>query len=98
MSSIMVTIGNFAADGAEYYQRYAEGVLPLLGKTGTTVRERLKGSEALVGEDFPELVAVLEFKDKATTKAFLSSPEYQALVPYRERAFKSIRTFACETW
>lgn len=96
MSAIMVTIGSFAPDGAEHYARYAAGVLPLLEKAQVKLRERLRGREALVGEDFPELVAVLEFPDEVAMKLFLSSREYQALIHHREKAFKSIRTFSCD--
>jgi len=96
MPAIMVTIASFAHDGAEHYARYAAGVLPLLEKAQVKLRERLGGREALVGEDFPELVAVLEFPNEVAMKSFLSSQEYRALIPHREKAFKTLRTFSCE--
>lgn len=96
MPAIMVTIGSFAHDGAEHYARYAAGVLPLLEKARVRLRERLKGRAALVGDEFPDLVAVLEFPDEMAMRSFLSSMEYQALIPHRERAFKMIRTFTCD--
>lgn len=96
MPAIMITIASFAPDGAEHYARYAAGVLPLLEKAQVKLRERLRGREALVGDDFPELVAVMEFPDEVAMKSFLSSTEYQALIPHRELAFKMIHTFSCD--
>jgi len=96
MPAIMVTIASFAQDGAEHYARYAAGVLPLLVKAQVKLRERLGGREALVGDDFPDIVAVMEFPDEATMKFFLSSREYQALIPHRKKAFRKLRTFSCE--
>ena len=96
MPAIMVTIGSFALEGAEHYARYAAGALPLLEKAQVKLRERLRGHEALVGEDFPDLVAVLEFPDEVAMKSSFSSREYLALIPHRERAFKMIRTFSCD--
>lgn len=96
MPAIMVTIASFAHDGAEHYARYAAGVLPLLEKAQVKLRERLGGREALVGTDFPDIVAIMEFPDEAGMKSFLSSREYQAMIPHREKAFKSIRTFSAE--
>ncbi|MBI3524235.1 MAG: DUF1330 domain-containing protein [Betaproteobacteria bacterium] len=95
MPAIMVTVASFAPGGAEHYARYAAGVLPLLSKAQVKLRERLEGREALVGSDFPDLVAVMEFPDEATMRFFLSSKEYQALIPHREKAFSMLRTFSC---
>ena len=96
MPTIMVTIGSFAPDGAKHFESYVAGVLPLLEKAGAKVRERLRGLEALVGLDFPDLVAVLEFPSDAAMHSFLNSEEYRALIHHREKAFKYIRTFSCE--
>jgi uncharacterized protein (DUF1330 family) len=89
----MITIANFAEDGAEALQRYVEGVLPLLEQAGARV-QRYAGVETLVGSDRFDLVAVMEFPSEAAMKQFLSSDAYTAMEPYRAKAFKFITTFS----
>lgn len=93
MSITMITIANFAEDGAEALQQYVEGVLPLLEQAGAIV-QRYGGVETLVGSDRFDLVALMEFPDEAVMKQFLSSDAYTAMEPYREKAFKFLTTFS----
>ncbi len=94
MPATMVTLGRFAPNGEAHYQLYAKGVLPLQVACGAQARERLKGGETLVGEGAPDLVAVIEFPDEATMRAFLASDAYAACVPHREAAFVWLVSFA----
>jgi uncharacterized protein (DUF1330 family) len=93
MNATMITIANFAEDGAEALQRYVEGVLPLLEQAGAKV-QRYGGIETLVGGDRYDLVAVMEFPSEAAMKQFLSSAAYAEMEPYREKAFKFLTTFS----
>jgi uncharacterized protein (DUF1330 family) len=93
MAATMITVANFAEDGAEALQRYVEGVLPLLEQADARV-QRYGGVEALVGSDRFDLVAVMEFPNEAAMKQFLSSDAYTAMEPYREKAFKFLMTFS----
>ena len=93
----MVTIGSLAVDGAPHYDADARGVMPLFSQLGVKLRERLCGREALVGADYPDLIAVMEFPSEAAIKSFLASDAYRALIPNREKAFREPRTFICET-
>ena len=98
MPATMVTLGRFAPGGQAHYDRYAEGVLPLLLDCGAKVRERLRGGETLIGEGAPDLVAVIEFPDRAAMRAFLGSDAYAACVPHREAAFAWLVSFACDSF
>lgn len=98
MSATMVTLGRFARGGRAHYDRYAESVLPLLLACGAKARERLRGGETLVGEGAPDLVAVIEFPDEATMRAFLGSDAYAACVPHRQAAFSWLVSFACDSF
>lgn len=93
MTNTMITIANFAEDGAEALQRYVDGVLPLLEQAGAKV-QRYGGIETLVGGDRFDLVAVMEFPSEAAMKQFLLSDAYTAMEPYREKAFKFLTTFS----
>jgi uncharacterized protein (DUF1330 family) len=95
MTMTMITIANFAEDGAEALQAYVKGVLPLLEAAGAKV-QRYGGGETLVGSDRFDLVAVMEFPSEAAMKQFLSSDAYTAMEPYREKAFKFLTTFASD--
>jgi hypothetical protein len=57
MTVTMITIANFAEDGAAALQSYVEGVLPLLEQAGAKV-QRYEAMETLVGRDRFDLVAV----------------------------------------
>jgi uncharacterized protein (DUF1330 family) len=94
MSNTMITVANFAEDGAESLQRYVEGVLPLLARSGAKV-QRYAGIEALVSQDRFDLVAVMEFPSEAAMKQFLTSDAYMAMEPHRDKAFKFLTTFSC---
>jgi uncharacterized protein (DUF1330 family) len=93
MITTMITIANFAEDGAEALQRYVEGVLPLLEQAGAKV-QRYGGVETLVGSDRFDLVAVMEFPSEAAMKQFLASDAYMSMEPNREKAFKFLTTFS----
>jgi uncharacterized protein (DUF1330 family) len=93
MSTTMITIAQFAEDGAEALQSYVAGVLPLLEQAGAKV-QRYAGMEALVSPDRFDLVAIMEFPSEAAMKQFLSSEAYLAMEPYRDRAFKFLTTFS----
>lgn len=97
MTATMITIGNLNPSGEVHLQRYAEMVIPLLQAAGVNVRGRFKGVEALVGDDYPDLVAVMEFPNVAAMKTFLSSAAYEQALPHRNKAFHTIRTFACDS-
>ncbi|SRR5579883_71461 len=97
MSAIMVTVGKLHPDGAEALELYAAGVIPLLKQAGVKILGRYQGVETLVGDDMFDLVAVMEFPNFEAMRQFLTSEDYVAMIPYRNRAFKYIRTFACNT-
>ena len=42
----------------------------------------------LVGDDGPQVVGIMEFSDEAAVRAAMKSPEYQAVVPHRDKAFE----------
>lgn len=97
MTTTMITIGTLNPDGEIHLQRYAHMVMPLLIGAGVKIRGRYKGIEALVGKDYPDLVAVMDFPDAAAMKHFLASAMYRAALPHRHRAFREIQTFVTET-
>jgi uncharacterized protein (DUF1330 family) len=95
MPVTMITVANFAKDGAADLQHYVETVLPLLNEAGAKV-QRYGGTETLIGENRFDLVAIMEFPSEAAMKQFLSSNAYTAMDAYRDRAFKFLTTFSSQ--
>ena len=97
MKATLVTIGDLYPTENESYVKYATKVLPLLEGVGGKVLGRFKFQQALVGEDFPDIVFAMEFESADSIKKILQSDEYVALIPFRNKAFKNIKTFICDT-
>jgi uncharacterized protein (DUF1330 family) len=58
-------------------------------------RERGIPQETVVGDDErrPDLVAVIRFPTAEAIRRFLSSPEYRANQPHRDRAFPEVHSY-----
>jgi uncharacterized protein (DUF1330 family) len=73
----------------ETYQRYREAVPPLVDRFGGRFRARGGELEVLEGEwRFPRLV-IIEFASRDAARLFYDSPEYQKILPLRQRASES---------
>lgn len=95
MGVLLITIGRFRDDAGDALQRYADGVIPLINAAGGEVISRGAPQQTLVGSDEgrPDLVAVIRFPSADAVHRFLSSPEYRAHEPHRDRAFSEIRSY-----
>jgi uncharacterized protein (DUF1330 family) len=93
MPVTMITVANFAEDGADALQHYVDGVLPLLEQSGAIV-QRYGSVETLVGTERFDLVAIMQFPSEDSMKQFLTSDAYEAMEPYREKAFRFLTTFS----
>ncbi len=93
----MITVGDLAPGGEAHLERYATGVIPLLHAAGVKIIGRYRGIEPLVGNEALDLVSIMEFASVEAMKEFLTSEAYLAEVPHRQRAFRDLKTFACET-
>jgi len=54
---------------------------------------KYKIAEAAIGFYTPSLVSVMEFPDMAAYNAVFNGPEYNELLPYREKAFLKVEGF-----
>lgn len=95
MPVLLITIGTLHSDRGDALERYAAGVIPLIEAAGGTVLTRGVPFRTLVGgaDALPDLVAVMRFPSAEIARGLLDSPEYQAQVPHRERAFRTIATY-----
>ena len=68
------------------YQRYREAVTPLIDRFGGRFRVRGGELDVLEGDwPLPRLV-IIEFQSKDAARLFYESPEYQKILPLRQRA------------
>jgi uncharacterized protein (DUF1330 family) len=70
-------------------------VIPVIKAAAGLVVSRGSPQESIVGDDEerPDLVAVIRFPTAEAIRRFLSSAEYQANVPHRDRAFADIHSY-----
>lgn len=70
-------------------QEYLQGVMPLFAQAGAELVSRSKVSEVLKGSSV-EMVLVMKLESDDAIKTLFNLPEYQALVPVRDKGFKEI--------
>ena len=75
-------------DSDNDYAAYAETAVPIMMDAGGTFTGRYGRIDELAGEHGPEAVAIMEFENEAAVRAAIASPEYQAVVPHRDKAFE----------
>ena len=68
------------------FQRYREAVTPLIDRFGGRYRVRGGALDVLEGDwPLPRLV-VIEFQSKDAARLFYESPEYQKILPLRQKS------------
>ena len=91
-----VSLGTLNPDEKAAFDAYVSTAPALLVAAGGQVRSRMRVVESLVGDDPPQTVFMMDFDSADTVKAALNSPEYQALIPHRQKAFAKINFFLAE--
>jgi uncharacterized protein (DUF1330 family) len=89
----ILTLGTLDPDGGDALERYASVVMPLIEAAHGTILCRGTLRAAVVGDDCPEFIAVMQFPDAARIDAMFAGAAYQAAIPDRQRAFRKLRTF-----
>ncbi|MCT4557866.1 MAG: DUF1330 domain-containing protein [Pelagimonas sp.] len=71
------------------FQHYLDVTSPLLEKAGARVIQQFSLENALIGEKPAEMIMIVEYPDMAAVDGLFQSPEYQAVIPVRNRAFST---------
>ncbi|GEM_PF-1420955 len=78
-------------------QDYLGSVMQIFGKNGGKPIGRYKTVEPLTGEDFPEMIAIIEFADLDVIKNMVNGNEFTALSDMRTRVFSKLNMMVCES-
>lgn len=78
--------GNITVTDPAAYEEYRAQVPAVIAAHGGRYLVRGGATEVLEGSATPDRQVILEFPDMAALRAFYFSPEYQRLVPIRQRA------------
>jgi uncharacterized protein (DUF1330 family) len=90
MTVQLILLGSRRPDSDDDYNAYASVAGPLLAEAGGVWNSQYDRVSDLAG-DGPEQVRVMDFPDEDTIRAIFASPEYQKVIPHRERAFEQLQ-------
>ena len=76
---------------------YLGSVMEIFGKNGGKPVGRYKTTNLLVGEDSPEMMAIIEFSDAQTIQNLVQSDEFNALADMRARVFNKLNMMVSTT-
>ena len=90
MTVQIIITGTRRPDSDDDYGTYAAVAGPLMAAAGGTFTGRFGRMADLVGESGPQQVAIMEFPNEVAVRTAFESPEYQAVVPQRDKAFEKL--------
>ena len=76
-------------------QEYLGTVMQIFGQHGGNPVGRYKTVEVLLGEDSPEMMAVIEFADTEVIKDLVKGEDFMALSEMRSRVFSKLNMMIC---
>ena len=88
MTVQLIIMATRRPDSDEHYEAYASVAVPIMVAAGGSFAGRYGRIEDFAGDGCPEQVGIMEFADEAAVRAAVTSPEYQAVVPQRDKAFE----------
>jgi uncharacterized protein (DUF1330 family) len=88
MESLMAAylLAQLTVHDPESFGRYREAVAPLVDRFGGRYRVRGGAIDVLEGDLGAERLVVIEFQSRDAARLFYDSPEYQQILPLRQRA------------
>lgn len=87
MSTYVIACVTINPDQKDAYQAYLETTLPLLEKVGGKIFQCFDVDDVVVGDKPAETIMVVEYPDVDAVHSLFGSPEYQEIIPMRDRAF-----------
>lgn len=88
-----VIVAKVNTEEKEALDYYISHVGQLYEEVGAKTVAKHKIKEAFIGQNTPDLVIVMEFNDQKAFDNVFKSEAYQALLPYRDKAFTSLEAY-----
>lgn len=83
-------------DNAEDLQKYGSQSYAIMAKHGGVPVANYKVDSVMDSGEKPAMVGVFSFPNReAIHELLVNDPDYQQIVPFRDKGFKSIRLFVC---
>jgi len=83
-------------DNAEDLQKYGSQSYAIMAKHGGVPVANYKVDSVMDSGDKPAMIGVFSFPNpEAIRELLVNDPDYQKLIPFRDRGFKDIRLFTC---
>jgi len=76
---------------------YLSGVMQIFGKNGGKPVGRYKTIHSMIGDDSPEMMAVIEFDNPKTIQDMVNADAFNALADQRARVFNKLNMMISQT-
>lgn len=74
---------------------YLKSIMDVFGKNGGKPIARYKTIEKLVGDESPEMIAIVEFSSTERIKKMLNGKDFKSLADLRASAFTKLNIVIC---
>ena len=91
-------LGNVEVHDPEGYKAYTAQVPGTLARFGGKFIVRAGANDTLEGSWEPHRIVLIEFPSVEQAKAWFASPEYQAIIPLRQKFARTHFISAIEGW
>ena len=88
--SVLLINATVNKENAAELQNYLNGVMQVFGKNGGKPIARFKTVESLMGDDSPEMTAILEFPNEQVIRDMVNGDDFMALSDIRARVFSKL--------
>ena len=93
--SILVINAVINKENKTELQGYLNQMMQIFKDNGGKPIARYKTVEILVGNNSPEMIAIISFKDSETIKEMINGEDYKSLSELRSRVFKKLNLVIC---
>ena len=74
-------------EGQDALNRYFQVAMPLIEEVGAKVVQKIEMGEPVIGEQPSKILMLVEYPDREAVMQVFESPQYQSIIPARQKAF-----------
>ena len=75
---------------------YLQSIMAVFGKNGGKPIARYKTIEKLIGDESPEMIAIIEFASAEILKQMINGDDFTALAELRAKVFTKLNIVICD--